>query len=392
MLVLAFFLQKEVQLEHEWKIIMNDFLAQKGYRMYGFSTAYMPPFYSYYLLICKNIFGFTNWIKVSCIIQAVIYYYSMFYLFKTFLKNSLYQWRIVIFFLSVVFFPPIFVGNVSVSSFSLSVSILSVFFTLLFKIFSEEKYQKRHLYAIALASIAGLYIRYEFLYIIVLSSLIFIFLKKINVISFIKILFFIFLVYLPWMMRNYIEIGKLSYATSLNYNFAKGYNEAHDVFSSYNFPYNPETKQKLPINVLYKQFENEKQIDEHLSALNREFILKHPVLFLKLTLQKLLINILQYFPNYDSLSSHKIYVFYSLFFAVFQAFLIWAMAKLKSAKRIYLLTFTVSFYMFFIFFYSISPMPRYFLLFYPVFFVVIIKSFEDKNGGYTKLWQKKIVS
>ncbi|QBO57514.1 hypothetical protein NBC122_00678 [Chryseobacterium salivictor] len=390
--VLLISLQKEVQLENEWKAIMNDFLMDKGYRLLGVPTAYMPPFYSYYLLICKKVFGFTSWIKVSCFIQAIIYYFSLHYLFKTFLKDGLHQWRIIILFLSVLFFPPILVGSLSISSFSLSVSILCVFFALLYKIYDEKDVKIENMIYIAVISIAGLYIRYEFIFILILSGLIYLFLRKISVLNFIKILVFVFLAYLPWTIRNYIYIGKFTYSTSLNYNFAKGYNEVYDIFSSYNFPYAPETKRKESIGLLYKELKGEKEVDEHLSALNKDFIDQHPGLFLKLTVQKLAINFLQFFPDYKGLSKYRIYIFYSIFFVIFQAVLILAMKRLKDAKNNYLLMFTLSFYLFSLFFYTIAPMPRYFLLFYPIFTVIIVKSFQDENGSYFKIRQKKTAS
>jgi len=391
-IVLSVSLQKEVQLEHEWKIIMDDFLKNKGYQMYGFPTAYMPPLYSYYLLICKTIFGFTNWIKISCMIQAIIFYFSLYFLFKTFLGDGLGKWAIIILFLSVLFFPPIFIGSISISSFSLSVSIFCVFFALLYKIYYEKEDKTKKVIFITFISIAGLYIRYEFLYVIILSGLIYLYLRKIKVFTLFKIVVFIFLAYLPWTVRNYIEIGKFTYSTSLNYNFAKGNNENYDIFSSYNFPYAPENKRNLSIDVLYKAYNNEKEIDEHLSALNKEFIQQHPALFIKLTFQKFVVNLLQYFPDYNGLSKYGIYIFYSIYFVIFQAILIFAIRRLRSANNDYLSKFTLGLYLFFLCFYSIAPMPRYFLLFYPIFAVVIIKAFQDGNSCCYKFGSKKIVS
>src|SRR5690606_21978986 len=208
----------------------EDSSLKAGLRIFDRPTAYMPPLYPYYLLVIKQLFGFTDWIKVSIVIQCILYYFSVFYLFKTLLNKTMAKLWIFILFAFVVFFPPIFIGNIAVSSFALSVSILSVFFALLYKVFHARNELLRDLLYLSGVSLAGLYVRYEFIYILILSATVFIALRRIRMINFMMILLLASISYLPWAVRNYNTIGKFSYATSLNYNFAKGYNEKYNIF------------------------------------------------------------------------------------------------------------------------------------------------------------------
>lgn len=376
--VLFLALQRDIILEYEWLLIMENSTFESGLRIYDRPTAYMPPLYPYYLLIIRLFLSFTDWIKVSVAIQSIVYFISVYYLFKTFLNSAIRKPAVLILFCLIIFFPPIFVGNTSVSSFALSVSVFCVFFALLFRIYEAPKTANKNIIYLILVSVVGLHLRYEFIYILILMGFIFLVLRRIRFLSFLAVFLFVFLSYLPWTFRNYKEIGKFSYATSLSYNFAKGYNENYNIFSTYNFPFSAETNEKLGIDVLYAKFRSEKEIDEYLSMISRDLVTEKPSLFIKLTLQKLGINLVQYFPDYNGISRYGIYFFYSTFFVLFQGLLIYSIKKMHEKKQKYLFAFTLSLYLFFLTFYSIAPMPRYLLLFFPMFAVLIIKTFTPE--------------
>lgn len=265
--------------------------------------------------------------------------------------------------------------NLTISSFSLSVSVLCVFFALLYRFSKADDYCFYNILGIAAISFTGLYLRYEFLYILLISGGVLLYLRRINADKILLICFFAFVCYLPWMLRNYVAIGKFTYATSLNYNFAKGYSQKYDLFSTYNFPYSPKTDEILPVEILYKKFRSEKEIDEYLSGLNKDFMRSEPALFLKLTLQKSAVNLAQYFPDYEWISKYRLYIFYSIFFIVFQILLVTALFKIKNRQHRYLFVYTLSLYLFTLIFYAVAPMPRYFLLYVPFFSVVIARIF-----------------
>ena len=378
--VLLITLPGEVGLKYEWLLIMEESDFSSGLKMYGMPSAYMPPLYPYYLLLCKGVFGFTDWLKVSLVLQGLLYFFSLRFLVKTLCSIHFRTLRVQIFLLVLLLFPPLFAGNITVSSLSMSVSLLSVFFALLYRISNEKEWRFQQIAGLAAVSVLGLYLRYEFLYIILIAGAVFLYLRKIKIINFILTGLFVFISYLPWMVRNYLKIGKFTYSTSLNYNFAKGYNLKYNVFSAYNFPYSPKTDEVLPVEVLYSRFDNEREIDSFLSGLNSEFVATEHMLFVKLTLQKFAVNFTQYFPDYGWMSGMRIYIFYSIFFLAFQFFLVWALLKIKNRQQGYLFVFTLSIYLFVLIFYTVAPMPRYFLLFVPYFSAVIARIFLIRNA------------
>lgn len=377
--VLLIALPRDVSLQHEWLQILEESSFRGGMKMYGMPTAYMPPLYAYFLMACRAVFGFADWIKISLILQGIVYFFSLRFLVKSFFFKNFRSVRIQLILVALLLFPPLFAGNLTISSFSLSVSLISVFFAILYRILAENTFSSKRLVVLAFVALLGLYLRYEFIYILLISGAALLYLRKINIRFFLAMCCFAALAYLPWMVRNYVKIGKFTYSTSLNYNFAKGYNQKYDVFSAYNFPYSPSEDEILPIEILYKKFDSEKDIDRYLGVLNDEFIQSEPGLFIKLTLQKLAVNVTQYFPDYGWISSYRLYIFYSIFFVLFQILLVSSLIKLKNRQHRYLFVFTLIIYLFALSFYSIAPMPRYFLLYLPFFALTITKTFLATN-------------
>ncbi len=377
--VLLIALPRDVSLQHEWLPILEESSFRGGMKMYGMPTAYMPPLYAYFLMACRAVFGFADWIKISLILQGIVYFFSLRFLVKSFFLKNFRSVRIQLILVALLLFPPLFAGNLTISSFSLSVSLISVFFAILYRILAENTFSSKRLVVLAFVALLGLYLRYEFIYILLISGAALLYLRKINIRFFLAMCCFAALAYLPWMVRNYVKIGKFTYSTSLNYNFAKGYNQKYDVFSAYNFPYSPSEDEILPIEILYKKFDSEKDIDRYLGGLNDEFIQSEPGLFIKLTLQKLAVNVTQYFPDYGWISSYRLYIFYSIFFVLFQILLVSSLIKLKNRQHRYLFVFTLIIYLFALSFYSIAPMPRYFLLYLPFFALTITKTFLATN-------------
>ncbi|WP_027383663.1 hypothetical protein [Epilithonimonas caeni] len=377
-LTAIYFLKKDIVLEYEWMLIMDDF-SKYGYdyRLFGMPTAYMPPFYPYFLLFCSKTLG-NYWLQIVCIIQGTIVFLSSYWMFKGIFGEKINSTTIILAYCSVIFFPPLLVGTYKISSFAFSLSVMLIFFTILHKIYEHRLANKKQLVYLLMVSVIGMYLRYEFIFIIILSALVFYFRGKISFKKFISSLVILFIIYLPWCIRNYIEIGTFTYSTSFNFNFAKGYNEKYDTNIIFNNPYSPELKKILTNKTLSEMFTNEKDMNDYLRRLNQDFISENPELFIELTGKKLLINLTQYFPGYEGINRFKLYFAYSFYMITFQTFLIFAIRKkFRKNKKDFLLYGTAIFYMFFVLFYVVAPLPRYLLLFYPIFTAVILHSFYD---------------
>ncbi|WP_379966041.1 hypothetical protein [Epilithonimonas sp. UC225_85] len=380
LVISIYFLKKEISLEYEWIFIMKDF-AKYGweYRLYGMYSAYMPPFYSYFLLISSKVFG-SNWLTVVCCIQGLTVFFSLFSFFKVLFEEKRFSVVIVLAFCSILFFPPILIGVYKISSFAFSLSVMLLFFTILYKISKSKIVYNKQWGILAILSIVGLYLRYEFIFIISLSIFAFYINKRISVKKMILLGAMALMAYFPWCLRNYYMIGKFAYSTSYNFNFAKGYNEKYDPYITFNNPYSPQLKKIVTNKMLSEMFTNEKDMDEYLGNLNHDFIMNNPKLFIKLTATKFLINFTQYFPGYEGINRYKIYIFYSWYMMAVQVLLILSLRKIYlTNKRSFLLYMTGGLYLFFLFFYIIAPLPRYILLFYPIFIAVILKTYYRKN-------------
>lgn len=193
---------------------------------------------------------------------------------------------------------------------------------------------------------------------------------------------FIFIAYLPWCIRNYEKTGVFHYSTSLNYNFAKGNNEKYDIFSSENLPYDPAKKMILTDEYLRQNFTDEKQIDQYLQQLNKNFISEHPELFIKNSLKKIGINFLNYYPgNYNFPSVYIMYL-YSVILLVFILLLIYTIIQKLRLRFTFDAAFPGVIFIFYLLFYSVAPLPRYFLLYFPLFFFFVFQNFNAKLHSY----------
>lgn len=366
-------LSKDATLVFEWKSIIADFETYKEYRYLGTPTAYMPPLYPYYLLFFKTIFPASVWIQISCIFQGWVYFFSMYILTHHSFRNTQNK---LLFFIFLLFFPPILVGITKVSSFALSTSIISLFFTLCLNYLNTQN--SRLWLPLCIICFSGIYIRYEFIFLIGISTIFLILIQKLKPISLIYIILFVFIGYLPWCMRNLDKIGIFTYSTSLEYNFAKGNHVEYDIFSSLNIPYDAEKEKRLTDEYLYQNFPNEKSKNEYLKSLNQRYIKENKTHFIKNSAQKLFINFAQFFPGNYNFSVSFFSFIYSAFFVVFQVLLLRKCLHQRNKISLYI----VIIWVFFCIFYSTAPLPRYILYYFP-FFLAYLFSYPYKFSKTT---------
>ena len=104
---ILFILRNGAKLEYEWLLILKDFEKSSEYRIYGVPSAFMPPFYPYFLLLCKKLFSFTSyWESLACVIQATIFFWSVSFFYQIFFRHQ--DTKKLVCLVAVVFFPPIF--------------------------------------------------------------------------------------------------------------------------------------------------------------------------------------------------------------------------------------------------------------------------------------------
>ena len=365
--IAVFYLSKNAELVFEWKVIMQDFATYHDYYYEGKPTAYMPPLYPYYLLLIENICKIPQWVMISCVLQSLIFFFSVLLLVRSFEENDRNKNNYFLAFVCIIFCPPILLGVAKISSFALTVSIFCAFFALVLKLSKQVTLQ--NIVLIAIVSVMGLYIRYEFLFLMIISAAVLFLFKKIKYYSFLFLLAFIFITYLPWCMRNYEKIGTFHYSTSLSYNFAKGNHEKYDIFSTSNFPYDPSKKLILFDDYLRSHYDNEKQIDNYLNQLNKDFVSTHPKLFIENSFKKIGINFLNYYPGNYNFSSNIITYLYSIVLVAFNLIFLYILYKKLRSAFTFETTFLGILFIFYLLFYSVAPLPRYFLFYFPLFFL-----------------------
>lgn len=381
-LAVGFLSSRNNQLEFEWIDIVNNLIDTQSYKYLGMYSAYMPPFYPYYLYGCQLFFekllGFSEWIIIANFIQSVLFFISVGYFVNSVnLIQSRWIKNLIITF--SVFYPPVLLNVTKVSSFAFTIIVFLLAFSIFFRYFQSKKLKTSELIISVVVLIVGIYTRFEFLFFLTFLGLIFIVRLRLSKILFFSILFFGMLSYLPWMYRNYEKIGIFHYSTSFQYNFSKGNNLNYNVFSSYNLPYDSETKTVMSDAYLHEKFNSELEIDNYLKQLNVKFISENPTKFINNSFKKIGINLIQYFPDYSQLKKPYIAIIYSLFsiliFGLTLYFIIRNKTKNNEEKILkYCISGTFSFM---ILFYSIAPMPRYLLFFAPLFFLYIVISIHS---------------
>jgi hypothetical protein len=386
-LAISFFTAcKNNELVYEWGDIVAHLIKTGEYKYMDNYSAFMPPLYPCYLagvyyLITPFITG-TTWLVIANFLQAVIFIGAVYFSFRTFFYGKLSVW-LLIFFAAIIFFPPILLAVTKVSSFALALSFSLFFFALGYRLVVLKQRKLIGWFIITLC--LGMYIRYEFgLYFLLLSCFLPFFTKnRLGNIAIAACLFFI--IYTPWIVRNQTKIGLFTYSTSFQYNFSKGNNVQYDLFSSYNMPYDEEKDLRLEDEIFYGARISEKVKEDYLKRVNGYYLDHHFDHFMTHSVKKIGINFLQYFPDYSLFTKPIFAILYSLFFVGLFITIISLSIKnifFSAVKQgTYLPVFSLVSFCFMLFFYSVAPIPRYALFFYPFFVIYILSVFIRRREG-----------
>ena len=235
----AAYFVRDVQIEHEWAVLLNNLIKYKSFSYYTFNnqlipSALVPPLYSFFLYLVKVITSFeeTSLLYSIIFIQIILSTFSI-YLFyqinQTFFSDRLSLINSIIF--SIIPLNVYVCGQISSAN-------LQIFFSLLFLKFLLliiKKQTNSNLLIFSIVSGLLCLIRGEFV-LIFLIIIFFIFLsKKIKLINLMKIVIVTFLVISPYLIRNYVHFNQIFLVKSLGYNLWKGNNQLSTVGGYGNF-------------------------------------------------------------------------------------------------------------------------------------------------------------
>ena len=296
-----------VKSSNEWGVLVS--ILEK-YHMFGFRivdqevmpTIFMPPLYPIFLYFIKILTpNFSTYILTVQLLQTLFSAISIFYMLKILLiffsKKISYigTWMFILF--------PANVFAVSqISSITIQILFITLFFYYLIKIIKTEK--NKYLIFFSIISALLIFLRGEFFLFYFFTMFFFVLKKKFKV-AIASLLITIFLVS-PYMVRNYKIFGIITVTKSAGFNLFKGNNPRSTVEGSPML--NLEDIKKLSTKTYEKAINIKKQdkYDLIIDNLYKEdainFILDNPLKYIKLYFLKLFSFIFfdtnSTYPNY----------------------------------------------------------------------------------------------
>ena len=291
------------QIDNEWKIILFNLENNSlfGYRQVQdqiFPNIFMPPLYPLFLYLIKILNPFdTFYLKVILYIQMITSILAIIYLRKillNFFTNHISNIGTLIFSL----FPLFIYGSAQISSISLQVFFIVIYFYFLFRIILKIKF--KYLIYFSISSGLLMLLRGEF-FIIFFLTLLFIYMVNKNF-NHIIVLFFASLILIsPYLVRNYYIFEKVTITKSLGFNLWKGNN-------LYSLPEGSEKIYDKNMELKIKEITLDKKYDYNIDEIYKSEAIKNikaePTRYLILYFKKLFafmfIDFDSTYPNYYS--------------------------------------------------------------------------------------------
>ena len=383
----------DVRLDNEWgklvhnlsltgifgiNVVENEFLATHKFAKIGdtvLPSIFMPPIYGYFIYFLKILsFNLVNLVKLVIAIQILISIFSI-YLFSKIIE-IIDKKKIGLICTSILAFFPLYVySSVQISSITLQVFLILIFFLNLIKY--EKNKKKINLLFFSISSGLLIITRGEFLLFFLFTAIyFFLFLNK-NYKSFFLSIIIALLVISPYLKRNYDNFNQLVLTKSFGFNLLKGNNPYASAEGSTSFIsefYNQK-------NIKIKTDNNyEINLDNFYRDEAFNIIIKNPIDYIKLYFLKiftfLFIDLNSSYPNYYN----PLNVLPKLFLGIL-AFFGGLMNLRKSGINQYLsLFYFMNIFLFSLFF----ILPRYSLMLLPIQIIIsmgIIKSILRKLGN-----------
>ena len=246
----------DVGLENEWKIIVYNLiehgkLAYRSFDEFSLPNLYMPPLYSFYLYFF-SIFnlGEQSYILLILLSQILLASISVAIFYKI---NKFFFSKKMSFYSSLLFsfFPLHVYASSQISSISLQIFLIIIFFYFIFQL--EKKRNFLSIFFISFTAGLLLLLRGEFA-IILFFSLIYLFLFfKISIKNILLIFLITLITTSPYLIRNIVTFKTFTITKSFGYNLWKGNNSNSTVSGSYLIDNNLQKQiDKVQINKFYQ--------------------------------------------------------------------------------------------------------------------------------------------
>ncbi len=269
----------EKTLSDEWLVLMKNFENFKSYSYYIFDgkelpSSYMPPLYFLFIYLNKIIsFDKINFLYLIYLNQVLISSLTV-YLFFNLCKNFLSERISLLGSLIFSMFPLMIFSNGLVSSACLQLFLYLLFFNLYLGILTKN-FNYKNLFLLAFTCAFTLILRGEFLIIFLFSLVFFTFLKKKNFIYAILIFLFTSILISPYLIRNYVNTGKVHIVNVTGYALWKGNNQVAKVEGFHN-PLHPNNRNTWPqiseFTNLYEKLDKIKKDKKY--EINRDQVFK----------------------------------------------------------------------------------------------------------------------
>ena len=373
----------DTKLDHEWEILVNNLILH-GKLVYqtfdGFllPNLWMPPLYPYYIYFF-TFFNLSDQNLVSLILssQILMASISVILFYKI---NKIFFSEKISFYGSILFsiFPLHIYANIQIASIS-----LQMFLTMLFLYFFFQIVKKQNLSSIIIfAFVSGLLIllRAEFRIILLLSLLYLFIFFKVPV----KKLLLIFLISLltisPYLIRNFLIFEKITIIETSGYNLWKGNHPIamkQSIVEGLDFSKDRDLElkkkiDKIPIDKFYRINWNKTFFDDAIENIISEPI-GYLIFYFKKIVSFLFININPHDPRYWN-PFHYIPVLLIGLTSLIGLFL----SGKKSSQFNYLI---FLFFLNVLIFSSVSILPRYKLVIFPlqiIFTNVLLERINNK--------------
>jgi hypothetical protein len=372
--IICFFYFSDDVLKNEWEIlihnfkisgilgfnvVVNDFYAIPKLALPSevvLPSVFMPPLYSYFLIIHDILFFDYNFINFVIFSQIVLSLVAIYFFYKTLIILINLKSSLILTFI-FAFFPLYVYSIIKISSISLQICLLVLFFYFVFKYNNKPKIKNLIIFSI----ISGLLvlIRGEFLLFYLLTNLYFFIFNDKKIYSIAISLIICSLIISPYLKRNYDHFETITLTKSFGYNLLKGNNPELKIEGNLFFIENEYKKEELKI---FTDHNYEINLDNFYKEEAIKFISQDPQKYIKFYFLKIISFIFfdysSTYPNYFNILHIVPKIILSLLS------LIGAIIALRSRSFFQYLSF---FYFGNIFLFSIFfILPRYSLILLPI--------------------------
>lgn len=379
--LIAVLIYGDTRIDNEWNVLLDHLYDHNVYAYHKFDnelipTSYMPPMYPFILLFFKIIsfekINILNIIFAFQIILSVISVYIFYKINEQFFSKNISIINSFVF----AFFPLSIYGVTQTSSITLQIFLSLLFLRYFFLVTSDSS--NKNILVFSIICGISLLTRGEFFLIFILTLAYILFCKKISFANIIKIFIISMIIISPYLVRNYINSGKIHIVNVTGYALWKGNNQDLLVEGFRN--YDGSEADLLKREGLYSKFENipkdssyETNKDKFFLESAMKNIFKQPSVYFVLYIKKALSY---YFFDIDS-SYKNYYNFMHIFPIIFISILsipgLIIFLKSRDFQKSYIIFYLLLFVSIFSFFFIL---PRYKLIILPM--QIILSSFSIK--------------